>query len=104
MLKPAMKFSKTQNWVPKYDFYFKRSVPKIKNLALFGEQLSRRVFPLGFNYFVTCKGNPYGEVPGTWKSYVRMQHENRAYYDTYLAPDKLIERTLRVVEETAHIK
>ena len=79
-------FDGIQNWVPKYDFYFKRSYSKEKNLMLFGEKLSNRVFPLGFNYFVTCKGNPYGEVPRTWKSCARMLMGRKG--KDYFTPDR----------------
>ena len=64
-------FEDIQSWVKKYDLYFKRSFSKEKNLHFLGESLSQRVHPLGFNYFVTCPGNPYGEVNRSWKNYVR---------------------------------
>lgn len=41
----------------KCDFYFKRSFCAEKNEAYFGE-LSRKIYPLGFNYHVTYPGNP----------------------------------------------
>lgn len=64
-------FEDIRSWVEKYDLYFKRSFSQEKNLHFLGESLSRRVYPLGFNYFVTCPGNPYGAVSRNWKTCVR---------------------------------
>ena len=64
-------FEGIQSWVEKYDLYFKRSFSREKNLYLLGESLSQRVYPLGFNYFVTCPGNPYGTAGRNWKTCVR---------------------------------
>lgn len=77
-------FNGIENWVPKYDFYFKRSYAQERNLRLFGEEQSKRVFPLGFNYFVTCHGNPYGVTPKNWKSYARriLGRKENSYFTT----------------------
>lgn len=48
------------------DFYFKRSFSPEKNEAIFG-QMQEKVYPLGFNYHVTCKENPINEPK--WKQY-----------------------------------
>lgn len=42
------------------DFYFKRSFSPEKNAALF-PQYRHKLYPLGFNYHVTCKHNPIRE-------------------------------------------
>lgn len=47
------------------DFYFKRSFSPEKNAALFPED-QKKMHPLGFNYHVTCKGNPIREP--VWKA------------------------------------
>ncbi|MCI7808563.1 hypothetical protein MR626_04645 [bacterium] len=47
------------------DFYFKRSFSPEKNAALFPEEQGK-MYPLGFNYHVTCKGNPIREP--VWKA------------------------------------
>lgn len=47
------------------DFYFKRSFSPEKNAALFPEEQGK-MYPLGFNYHVTCKGNPIKEP--IWKA------------------------------------
>lgn len=51
------------------DFYFKRSFSPEKNRELFLED-SGRMYPLGFNYYVTHPGNPTNEP--LWKAAARM--------------------------------
>lgn len=46
------------------DVYFKRSFSEKENLA-FGD-LSKKIVPLGLNYYITCRGNPLNEP--VWKS------------------------------------
>lgn len=41
------------------DFYFKRSYSTVKNDCLFHNAWANKMHPLGFNYHVTCEGNPY---------------------------------------------
>jgi len=47
------------------DFYFKRSFSREKNQA-FPPQYQEKMYPLGFNYHVTCPGNPIREP--VWKT------------------------------------
>lgn len=47
------------------DFYFKRSYSRERNLQIVPGDADR-IYPLGFNYHVTCKGNPVGEP--LWKT------------------------------------
>lgn len=47
------------------DFYFKRSFSEDKNKKLLSG-FSDKMFPLGFNYHVTCTGNPVNEP--AWKA------------------------------------
>ena len=42
------------------DVYYKRSFLDSRNIELFKEQ-SKKMHPLGFNYLVSCKGNPYNK-------------------------------------------
>lgn len=81
-------FTGIENWVPKYDFYFKRSYSRDRNLQLFGKELSKHIFPLGFNYFVTCPGNPYGATPKNWKTYGRMIQGRKE--NSYFTPDRFV--------------
>lgn len=75
------------SYVEKYDVYFKRSFSTEKNISILGEHLSSRVYPLGFNYFVTYKGNPYSETQTkTWKKYARTLLGRKD--DSYFTPDK----------------
>jgi len=46
-------------YLKEYDYYFKRSFSE-KNNERFSSNERKKIYPLGFNYFVTCKGNPYG--------------------------------------------
>ena len=45
------------------DFYFKRSFSAERNREIVPQYLDK-MYPLGFNYHVTCKGNPVGAVFG----------------------------------------
>lgn len=47
------------------DFYFKRSFSDKRNREIVPQYLEK-MYPLGFNYHVTCKGNPVGEP--LWKT------------------------------------
>ncbi len=47
------------------DLYFKRSFSGEKNAAFFPEA-QKRMLPLGFNYHLTCRGNPVNEP--LWKA------------------------------------
>lgn len=47
------------------DFYFKRSFSAERNREIVPQYLDK-MYPLGFNYHVTCKGNPVGEP--LWKT------------------------------------
>ena len=47
------------------DFYFKRSFSQKKNQEI-GFRNPEKMYPLGFNYHVTCWGNPVGEP--LWKT------------------------------------
>lgn len=47
------------------DFYFKRSFSPEKNQELFPEYC-QKIYPLGFNYHVTCPGTPFAEP--MWKA------------------------------------
>jgi len=47
------------------DFYFKRSFSEKRNQEIVPQYLDK-MYPLGFNYHVTCKGNPVGEP--MWKT------------------------------------
>ncbi len=47
------------------DFYFKRSFSHKRNAEIVPQYLDK-MYPLGFNYHVTCKGNPVGEP--LWKT------------------------------------
>ena len=78
-------FDGIQDWVPKYDYYFKRSFSEERNTTLFAAEIRDRMFPLGFNYFVTCPGNPYGAVAKTWKSYAKMLMGRRE--NEYFTPE-----------------
>lgn len=79
-------FDGIEKWVPKYDFYFKRSYAQEQNLQLFGDNLSKHVFPLGLNYFVTCPGNPYGVSPRSLETYIRMLLGRKE--NSYFTPDR----------------
>lgn len=46
-----------EEYINKVDFYFKRSYSDSKNQA-FSTQAQKKIHPLGFNYHVTCPGNP----------------------------------------------
>lgn len=46
------------------DVYFKRSFSQEKNAVLFPDH-QHKMYPLGFNYHVTCRGNPLNEP--LWK-------------------------------------
>lgn len=50
------------------DFYFKRSFSPEKNHEIFGENADK-VYPLGFNYYVTHRKNPVDEP--LWKAMLR---------------------------------
>lgn len=65
-------FDGIESYVSRYDFYFKRSFSPEKNARILGKELEKRVYPLGFNYYVTYKDNPYNFINGkTWKHIVR---------------------------------
>jgi len=71
------------SYASRYDFYFKRSFSPEMNAQILGPELAKRVYPLGFNYYVTCKGNPYSFIDGkTWKHTVRqlMGRKNPDYF------------------------
>ena len=53
----------------KCQVYFKRSFSARKNAELFPE-LQHKMYPLGFNYHVTCKGNPINEP--MWKHVMKL--------------------------------
>ena len=50
------------------DFYFKRSFSHKRNTEIVPQHLDK-MYPLGFNYHVTCKGNPVGEP--AWKTLLK---------------------------------
>ena len=50
------------------DIYFKRSFSATKNKELFPEYAGK-MYPLGFNYHVTCKENPINEP--LWKALIK---------------------------------
>lgn len=50
------------------DFYFKRSFSSKRNAEIVPQHLDK-MYPLGFNYHVTCKGNPVGEP--AWKTLLK---------------------------------
>lgn len=50
------------------DFYFKRSFSLEKNCEIFGDH-AKKVYPLGFNYYVTHRKNPVDEP--LWKAMLR---------------------------------
>lgn len=50
------------------DFYFKRSFSSKRNAEIVPQYLNK-MYPLGFNYHVTCKGNPVGEP--AWKTLLK---------------------------------
>lgn len=50
------------------DFYFKRSFSPEKNREIFGDH-AEKVYPLGFNYYVTHRKNPVDEP--LWKAMLR---------------------------------
>lgn len=50
------------------DFWFRRSFSSEKNEYLFPTQY-QKMYPLGFNYHVTCKGDPTGEP--VWKALLK---------------------------------
>lgn len=53
----------------KADIYFKRSFSAERNAQLFPEH-QHKMFPLGFNYHVTCAGNPLNEP--MWKHNLKL--------------------------------
>lgn len=62
----------------KCDFYFKRSFSEAKNRELFPED-AERIYPLGFNYYVTHPKNPADEP--LWKAMLRpLQGKTPARY------------------------
>lgn len=64
------------------DFYFKRSFSEKKNEAL-PEWTENKLFPLGFNYHVSCHGHPLDKP--YWKEKIKqfLQIENNMYSNTY---------------------
>lgn len=50
-------YSKIEKYISSVDFYFKRSFSAEKNLK-FNSGTAKKIYPLGFNYHVTCKNNP----------------------------------------------
>ena len=50
------------------DVYFKRSFSQERNAELF-PGLQQKMYPLGFNYHVTCSGNPINEP--LWKHFLK---------------------------------
>ncbi len=78
----------------KVDYYFKRSFSESKNL-MFPEELRSKIYPLGFNYYVTCKECPIPLSPHNYKYYIKRllgrkpdkyyiaeRYENRANYNS----------------------
>lgn len=57
-------YDAVEEYINKIDFYFKRSFSEKKNQA-FSTQAQKKMFPLGFNYHVTCPGNPCDAVSFT---------------------------------------
>lgn len=43
------------------DYYFKRSYSTQKNQVLGFDEYNKKIYPLGMNYMVSCKGNPYSK-------------------------------------------
>lgn len=68
--------------VEECDFYFRRSYCRERNVTLFPEYADK-MYPLGFNYYVTYSGNPVREP--IWKSFLK-PFLGRAP-DAYFTPD-----------------
>lgn len=73
------------------DYYFKRSFSKEKNEAL-GLKWEGKMFPLGFNYHVSCIGHPVDRP--YWKEKIKeMLHiENYTWCCTYFSPRRFEQR------------
>lgn len=69
------------------DFYFKRSFSEEKNTAL-GLDWKGKMFPLGFNYHVSCPNHPIDKP--FWKEEIKrlLGIENNMYCCTYFSPRK----------------
>ena len=62
---------KLERYLDKVDYYFKRSFCKKRNLNIIGGD---KIYPLGFNYHVTIKGNPidkYSDINSKIKEFLR---------------------------------
>ncbi len=70
------------------DFYFKRSFSPEKNQVLFPADLRARMYPLGFNYHVSCPGHPLDKP--NWKENIKkiLGIENNQWSSTYFTADK----------------
>ena len=75
------------------DYYFKRSFSEEKNDAL-GLLWQGRMFPLGFNYHVSCRNHPIDKP--FWKEAIKelLGIEHNMFSNTYFTPDKF-EKTSR---------
>lgn len=67
-------------YLPKCDFYFKRSFSKKINAERYAEYESK-IFPLGLNFFVTCKKNPYNFKYKSFKEKIRLILKNLFTFD-----------------------
>ena len=68
------------------DLYYKRSYSREKNHQLFTPVQNKKMLPLGMNYSVFCKGNPYSyewSKPKTFLHCLRGEKLN-----SYFTPDK----------------
>ena len=82
-----------RSYISKCDFYFKRSYSIQKNKEVFGDsKLKNKIYPLGFNYFVTCCGNPYNNFESKYKRILRpmLGWKNNSYF----TPDKFENKPL----------
>lgn len=65
------------------NLYFKRSFSDVLNNKYFSEDESVKIHPLGMNYQVSCKGNPYnflgggGEIPYSDSVEINQSHTLR---------------------------
>lgn len=73
------------------DYYFKRSFSESKNAAL-ALDWEGKMFPLGFNYHVSCVGHPLDRP--FWKEKIKeiLHMENYMWSSTWFSPGKFEQR------------
>lgn len=68
-----------KSYVDWADIYFKRSFSAEKNASFFPDAVNK-IYPLGFNYHVTCKKSPMNDT--FWKDFARklLHRTSRSYF------------------------